>query len=239
MGMESMMSGGGSVIGDLVTGWVNNQYAEDRQNSAQNFSAEQYAKRWQTTTADMKAAGLNPMLAYSQGVGSSPSGAAASSNATPSLSQAWSKGSVASAQTANIEADTANKEAQADLIRAQAAHAWASAGQATSNTGLIDETVKKVQAETAKIKGDTNFEQQQQLLKNTVFNVYQQGVLAQEKGMSEGQSRALMQATIAKILTDTQLRNLDLNAALKFDNFGREYKQYESVIELFKHALRK
>lgn len=228
----------GSLGGSLLSGLLNNSAASSRQEDAQAFSAGQYATRYQTTVKDLQAAGLNPMLAYTQGAGSAPGSSAASSAGFPDFGAAINQAKMNSAQIANIHADTANKAAQADLIAGQAAQAWASAGQSNANVGLINETVNKVKAETEKVRGDTNFEQQQQMLRNAVFNVYQQGALAQERGISEGQSRSLMQATIGKILNETALGKLDLEAALKFDNFGREAKQYEPIIDLFKTLIR-
>ena len=40
-----------------------NRRQADAAEAANTFSAQQFASRYQTTTADMKAAGLNPMLA--------------------------------------------------------------------------------------------------------------------------------------------------------------------------------
>lgn len=155
-----------SLGGSLVTGWLNNQYAEDRQNAAQDFSAKQYATRYQTQVADMKAAGLNPMLAYTQAPGNAPGGIVGSSNATPDLgasinqsrqagaseSQAESAKTLTSAQAANINADTANKVKQGDLLEAQAAAQWASAYQSHAQVNLINATVDKTVQEVSNLK---------------------------------------------------------------------------------------
>ncbi len=49
-----------------------NEANQDIAASNNQWSAQQYAKRYQTQVADLKAAGLNPMLAYSQSPGSAP-----------------------------------------------------------------------------------------------------------------------------------------------------------------------
>ena len=74
-GLGGAITGG---LGDLVSGFLGAQSAQRRQEDAQEFSAQQFASRYQTTVADMKAAGLNPMLSYSQGGGTAPSGTSAS-----------------------------------------------------------------------------------------------------------------------------------------------------------------
>lgn len=79
----SSASGGGmstgspwGAIGAGVLNYIGTQQTNDRSAdlAASNnaWSAEQYAKRYQTMTEDLKSAGLNPMLAYSQSPGSAP-----------------------------------------------------------------------------------------------------------------------------------------------------------------------
>ena len=68
--MGSLISGGLGLLGSSMSNDAN----RDISLQANQFSAEQYAKRYQTTVKDLQAAGLSPMLAYGQGAGSAPSG---------------------------------------------------------------------------------------------------------------------------------------------------------------------
>jgi hypothetical protein len=223
-------------VTSALSGFFGQNKADERQESANAFSAQQFATRYQTTVKDMQAAGLNPMLAYSQGGGTPPSSAIASAN-MPDVGASLTQAKMATAQVANIEADTKNKVAQADLIAGQAAQAWATAGQANANVGLINQTVEKVKAEIDKIKGDTNFATQQDILKQTAWMLQQQGVMYQEKGMSEGQSRALMQQTIRKLGTEIDLNKLNIDAAKALDNIGRISKELQPIAEMMKIFL--
>lgn len=66
-----LAAAGVGAVGSAVTGALGLKSASD----AQGFSKKQYARRYQVTMDDMRKAGLNPMLAYSQGVsGNAPTG---------------------------------------------------------------------------------------------------------------------------------------------------------------------
>lgn len=69
----ALLGGGAKAVG----AWYDNRQAQKRQREAQDFSAQQFATRYQTTVKDLKAAGLNPMLAYTQGGGTPPQASAA------------------------------------------------------------------------------------------------------------------------------------------------------------------
>jgi hypothetical protein len=82
--IPAFIGGGASLLGGMLT----NQAQAAQAASAQSFSAEQAQKQmdfqermrstqYQTTVKDLMAAGLNPMLAYTQGGAGTPSGSAA------------------------------------------------------------------------------------------------------------------------------------------------------------------
>jgi len=113
---------------DAILSFLGGERAnESRENTAREanaFSAQQYATRYQTAVQDISAAGLNPMLAYSQGAGSAPTGQQAQglensvSTAVEANNRATQR-NLASAQIENVGADTAVKRAQADLLASQ------------------------------------------------------------------------------------------------------------------------
>jgi hypothetical protein len=213
----------GAAIGATVGGGLDaNQQASDNASSANTFSADQYAKRWQTTTADMSAAGLNPMLAYSQGVGNSPSGQAA-----PVRNAYEGIGSTASSV--------------------------ASAYQANAQVGLIDQTVNKVKSEIANINSDTErISKATDVLRQQYQNLYAENHNITETGnvlrATVNKLRAEVPAISAsewlhKAQTDlanvnTQLGNLDIAAASKMSNIGREMGQLKPFLELLVSILR-
>lgn len=127
---ESLIPAALSFVGTNIT----NEQNEDLFNAGNQFSASQAAENrsfqermsntaYQRTLKDMIAAGLNPMLAYSQGGASTPSGSSASSIASPKMENVGTNTAQAmmtGATIDNTKADTTLKSKQADLAEAQA-----------------------------------------------------------------------------------------------------------------------
>lgn len=113
----------GPAIGGITSylGQKNANVANAEQAQKQiDFQAEQTGSSYQRGVADMKAAGLNPMLAYSQGGAASGGGAQASmgnelgagASSALSVAQAQQQIQQSRAQIQNINADTEQKDQQ-------------------------------------------------------------------------------------------------------------------------------
>lgn len=172
-GVDDLIMGGLSFAGGL--------YAQDQTNARQarqeEFNAEQarinrdFQERMSNTQyqrgmADMRAAGLNPMLAYSKGGASSPTGATASTTYTPasdivspaiSTAQQYRRMNAEvenmSATNANLKQDLINKKFEEGRIREQAANIAADTANKTVQTGILvgNRSVAELEARKAKI----------------------------------------------------------------------------------------
>lgn len=187
------------------------------------FQADMSNTSYQRSVKDLQAAGLNPMMAYSNGGASTPSGA---------------QGVVQQVQMQNALGSAVDAYNQTAGQTSRSAADYGSAATAEKMVEQIQATTEKVKADIEKVKGDTNFATQQDILRQTAWSLHQSGAVNQERGMTEGQQRAVMQQTIKNLEKDGTLKQLDIDAAKALDNLGRTSKELQPIIQMLTSILR-
>ncbi|AXH77240.1 MAG: DNA pilot protein [Microviridae sp.] len=226
----------------LLGGSSANDAAMNRQGDANAFSAQQFATRYQTTVADLKAAGLNPMLAYTQGGGSPPS-SAQPAPVTNSLRDAADVGTRAysaarhaelqGAQTSNTDADTLNKRADTILKRDYMPAVLASSAGANQATIANLENVSRKITEEIK-----NIPKEGDRLDKMVTMLSQQAALMQSQRFSQAAIKANLEALTVKVGKESQMLQYDIDAVIESGNFGKEFGQYKQVLDVISNVFR-
>jgi DNA-binding HxlR family transcriptional regulator len=195
-----------ATLGAGALGFIGGQLTNDRQadtaSSNNAWSAQQYATRYQTQVADLKAAGLNPMLAYSQSPGSAPS-----------------------AQAVQFQNPMSSA---ADAIRssAGAVHNIASADQATKQGNLIDATVEKTKKESR------NLDSEEQRLKAVFVNLTEQSALLAQQTQSETIRQKVLTQTVEKMFLENIITREDVNAIKATGSIGRIARELKPTSDM-------
>lgn len=140
----------GSVAGSVLGSAVQNHYNSANAAQANAWNVENYKHRYQWAVDDMRAAGLNPILAATNGIGGSISGASAASVGMSDIGSTMNSARAASAaerQAKNAEhlavSQIEKNVAEADSTR-QATHGIVlDNGIKANNLNLAEQTYEK------------------------------------------------------------------------------------------------
>ena len=139
---------GGGLLSLIGTN-MQNQAAWDRQAEANRFSAQQFATRYQTTVQDLKAADLNPMLAY----GSTP---VAPTSTTPAPVQNALGNAVSAYQHGKQVSSAAElQKEQSEVAKSQVNVNNSTAAKQVAEAAVADEQAKKLRLEQPKVEQET------------------------------------------------------------------------------------
>lgn len=163
---DGLAGAGIGAIGNIVGGLLGSSGAQQANNATAAYNAMEAQKNrdfqermantaYQRAMNDMRAAGLNPILAYSQGGAATPSGSAASmkfENTMEALGEGVSSAGQLARNAADLQqvrANTDNTKAQEEVNREQVALTKANAVKAVQETATSAALMEKAKAEAA------------------------------------------------------------------------------------------
>jgi hypothetical protein len=177
------------------------------------FQREASDTSYQRQIADLKAAGINPMLVSRLGGASTPAGA------MPQF---------------------VNPGFQAGQIFSGMQSSAASAQQAATQEELSKPQMELVKANTESIKEATkNIPVEGQRLARTVELLFSQTVKVAQETNNLNMTEQIISQTVKKLKAETTLLDNQAAAEQALDNLGREVKQAQPIIDLLKPFIRR
>ena len=209
---------GDEILGNNSARQANEANAEQAA-QARDWQAQMRGTAYQATVKDLQAAGLNPMLAYSNGATQTP-GAAMSAPMQNKGLQAAQQNS-ASAMIANTNADTALKAVQARKTEAEINQVTNSAENLAANTANTKQEFYNVQARLSEITNNAELARKRGLTETEILNLKDaerrlanaHTQLAGANYTTSEKQAALHEANAALANAQTALRKTELPAA--------------------------
>ena len=221
---SALVGAGASLLGGIL----GNRSREESAAAANAASAQSAAQQmefqermsntsYQRAIADLKAAGINPMLAAMKGGATTPGGSSYTAQMpqqfdviTPAV-EAYNRTQVSSAQSAQYEAQT----------------------------GLTNAQVKQVEAATDKIREEIkNIPTEGERLRQAVFQLAAQENLYRQQSYSEQDRQRMLKATVTKLVEEAKVIGAEASAIESLNNLGREYGQLKPLIDTIIGAMK-
>jgi len=212
--LDSLLPAGASILGSVLQ--TSGADDANRRNvelgeAQMAFQERMSSTAYQRAVKDMQAAGLNPMLAYSQGGASTPAGAMpVVKNRFEGAASSAMEGQRLMQELANMRAQERATTAQSELYEAQAAQARADANLKTQHQpSLMGAQADQARGAVAKMEHEIeNIFQQEKLTREQQKLVRSQASVAAEQSWKVNAETALVKAQTGNTEVDTAIKRV-------------------------------